>query len=124
MKDNHAKLVNYLSAQGDVLFERVDSLPADAVPVPRAGDIVVAHSETGHHHCVADKAVTEFRIPGNSFECYLRFDGPLEGGGADVVHRRSWSTHGTHRLLGEPGAVWKVYRQGEWSPWGDRMVAD
>lgn len=111
------------AAQGDIFFQRVDRLPEEVNQVPREGDIICGHSETGHHHSIADKAVTKFEVPGSQLECYLRFDGP-DIGGADVVHHRSFDTHETLRLLGGPGTIWRVRRQREWSPWGDRMVAD
>ncbi len=118
------KTVTKIAAQGDVLFERVDRLPSGAVPTKREGDVVVAHSETGHHHSIADKAVTKYEVPGSALECYLSFDGAPEAGGVDVVHHRSYHTHETLRLLGDTGAIWRVRRQREWSPWGDRMVQD
>lgn len=118
------KTIEKMGAQGDVIFIRVGRLPEGVVEVPRDGDLVVAHSETGHHHSIADKAVTQFSAPGSALECFLRFDGPDIGGGVDVVHHRSWDTHETLRLLGTPGTIWRVRRQREWSPWGDRRVAD
>ncbi len=115
------KIASKIAAQGDVLFRRVPSLPANAVERKRAGDLVVAHSETGHHHSIADRAVSHFEVPGDSLVCYLRMD---DVGGIDVVHHRAWDTHETVRLLGAPGDVWEVRRQREWSPEGWRRVED
>lgn len=119
------KSISKIGAQGDVLFRRVDALPPNAAEVPRNGPIVVAHSETGHHHTVDHKALRHFEVPGDPLVCYLRMDDGIEiDGGADVVHHRSWDTHETMRLLGEAGAIWEVRRQREWSPEGWRRVED
>lgn len=119
------KTATTMIAQGDVLFVRVASLPANAVERKRSGQLVVAHSETGHHHSIADKAVTHFEVPGDSLNCFLRLDdGLAEIGGVDVIHHRAWDTHETVRLLGKPGDVWQVRRQREWSPEGWRRVED
>jgi hypothetical protein len=109
-----------------VLFRKVAALPTNAKEVKRNGDIVVAHSETGHHHSIADKAVSHFEIPGDSLVCYLRMDHAFNyaPGGVDVVHHRPWDTHETIRLLGKPGDVWEVRRQREFTPEGWRRVAD
>jgi hypothetical protein len=114
-------------AQGDVLFVKVSrkSLPADAVEVPRAGALIVAHSETGHHHVIDELTSRHFEVKGSPLVCYLQLgDGIAELGGADVVHHRPWDTHETVRLLGKPGDVWKVHRQRESSPSGWVRVQD
>lgn len=115
------KQATQLAAQGDVLFRRIPALPDAAREVPRtAAQLVVAHSETGHHHAIDSKAIRHFETPGESLVCYLVMD----TGFADVVHHRAWDTHETVRLLGEPGSVWEVRRQREWSPEGWRLVED
>lgn len=43
--------VNAVAQQGDITFERIESLPSTAV---RKSDNVVAHSESGHHHVVVN----------------------------------------------------------------------
>jgi hypothetical protein len=114
-------------AQGDVLFRRVTELPKQAVKVKRKGALVVAHSETGHHHVVEQDNVTMFEIPGNSLVAYLQLEGACEvGGGIDVVHQRPWDMHETVRLLGTPkgGDIFEIRRQREWAPEGWRRVAD
>lgn len=109
------------AAQGDVRFDRVDELPKGAVEVRREGAVIVAHSETGHHHSIHETGVVMFTVPDDPFTCYLRMDIPH----ADVVHHRPWDTHETLRLLGDgPGSVWRVRRQREWRPEGWAMVQD
>lgn len=114
------KTIEKLAAQGDVLFRRIDSLPADAVEQKRKGRLVVAHSETGHHHAVDDPAVKLFeRATRDPMVCYLQIAGEY----ADVVHHRPHDTHETLRLLGK-GAIFEVRRQREYTPEGWRRVED
>lgn len=112
--------IQNIGAQGDVLFRRVDKLPAGAVQQKAKGKIVVAHSETGHHHSIIDAMrVSMFEIPENKMICYLRIDAEH----ADVVHERPFDTHETMRLLGD-GSVWEIRRQREWAPEGWRQIQD
>jgi len=120
--------------QGDVSFERiyseaigatierVDALPPGLSQAKAAPEgYVVAHSETGHHHVVNPADAIAYEGPGDPFTAYLR----MEGTHADIVHLRvSPRPHETVRLLGEPGAVWKISRQREQRPEGLRAVAD
>lgn len=115
------KEIKKLGAQGDVLFGRVKEIPASFVRVERGGkSLVVAHSETGHHHEIAEPSVEMFTDPRDPFVAYLQ----LGDGACDVVHLRAWDTHETLRLLGKPGDIWEVRRQREWSPEGWRRVED
>ena len=119
------KTVTNAAAQGDVILRRVPSIPNNAVERKHAGRIVIAHSETGHHHAIDSKAIRHYEVPGDPLVCYLRMDGDMgEIGGVDVVHHRSWDTHETIRLLGKSGDVWEVRRQREWTPEGWRRVLD
>lgn len=99
--------------QGDVCFERVDALPEEAKP---SKSNVVAHSETGHHHTAERAEVYDF----DGMTLYMK----AIGKSVDVVHHRPNDTHETIRLLGEPGAIWKVRRQREHTPEGWRRVED
>jgi hypothetical protein len=110
--------VKNLCAQGDVLFRRVKALPKDVAEQPVAGQIVVAHSETGHHHAVPEGQARLFeKIERNPMICYLQIDGDY----ADVVHHRPTDTHETVRLL---KGIFEVRRQREWTPEGLRRVED
>lgn len=100
--------------QGDVAFERADSLPKNA---KAAKNCIVAHSETGHHH-VAERA-NVFTVP-DSETLYMQ----AIGKSIDVVHKRPTDAHETIRLLGEPGAIWRIRRQREYIPEGWRRVED
>lgn len=113
--------VKRMAAQGDVLFRRVERVAEDAMEQPRNGPIVVAHSETGHHHVIESPDVRLLTTL-NRLVCYLRIEGPF----ADVTHRRSFDTHETLRLAGdECGPVYfEVRRQREHTPEGWRIIAD
>jgi len=122
-KETSMKAIEKMGAQGDVLFRRVASVPKGAVRVKRKGPLVIAFSETHHHHTVDDAKVTQFDVPVDPLVCYLQL-GDSGIGGADVVHQRAWDTHETLRLLGGAGDVWEVRRQREWTPEGWRRVQD
>lgn len=100
--------------QGDVMILRVDSMPKDA---KAADHVIIAHSETGHHH-VAERAKV-FTVPDGE-TLYMQ----ALGASIDVVHKRAWDTHEPIRLLGEPGQVWKIRRQREYTPEGWRRIED
>ena len=113
--------VKKLSFQGDVAFMRIDEMPT-GVELKRAepridGQVIVAHSETGHHHVMKG---AEFFETSDPFVCYLRLEGPS----ALISHERSFDTHAPQSLEGGKGAVWKVIRQREMTPEGWKRVED
>lgn len=111
-------------AQGDVLFRRVDNIPPSASPEQNQNvEIIIAHSETGHHHVmVLDRkrgkhpAVEMFSDKSNPMIAWLRVNRP-----ATLEHRRPFDTHETIKF--SPG-VYELRRQREYSPEGWRRVAD
>jgi hypothetical protein len=109
------KTIEKSGAQGDVMFIRVDEIPKTAKRAAVKGAIVVAHSETGHHHAIQADGRVELHEQ-DPFVCYLRSSMPM-----DVVHHRPFDTHETVRLT--PG-VWQVKRQREYTPEGFRRVED
>lgn len=112
------KIIEKQGAQGDVLFRRIKEIPPGLTEKPREKHgIVVAHSETGHHHIIPDAAVAHFMdTKGNGLISYLRVDTS-----ADVVHLRPFDTHETIRL---GAGAWEVRRQREYTPEGWRRVED
>lgn len=113
--------VTRMFAQGDVLFIRVSNLPPGLPEAPRGPDgIVVAHSETGHHHVVRDPTAKLFL----SSE---RADDPIFGflevssGDTKVEHLRTYHTHETRVLA--PG-VWQVRHQRQDDGKSVRRVVD
>lgn len=119
---NMVILVNEMAGQGDVVFRRVRAMPKGAVA--QQGPLVVAHSETGHHHVAVAEvsgAAVLFGVPGDTMQSYLKVD----RGYVDIVHQRPWDTHETLRLLcDEPGTIWEIRRQREHIPEGWRQVVD
>lgn len=134
------KTIQRIGAQGDVLFCRVNKLPKGVKEIQRSADgLVLAHSETGHHHVVESQGARLFADPNNPFLSYLVGDSS-KADALDVVHKRAWDTHETTRLafrpdaeipkidaeieIGEPKnlTVWEIRRQIEAMPDGWRRV--
>lgn len=112
--------VTEMAAQGDVVFRRVEKVPAGFEAQPEAKRVVVAHSETGHHHSIDVAGVRHF-VGANPLICYLQL---AEVSSADVVHHRPTDTHETLRLMGGVGSVWEIRRQVEYTPSGWARVQD
>jgi len=112
------KISQTMCFQGDVCFIRVDKLPEDANEVKTDGRIIVALSETHHHHAIEPgEARLLEKAQRDPMLCYLQIDGDF----ADVVHHRATDTHETVRLL---KGCWEVRRQEELSPAGWARVED
>jgi len=104
--------IREVAAQGDVLFRRIAKLPEQVIEQRRTGRVVVAHSETGHHHAIENRRVRFYESgQGDPMIAYLSVDGDF----ADVVHHRAHDTHAPLRL---PHGLWEVRRQREWMPEG------
>ena len=118
------KTIQNIAAQGDLIVRRVRVLPKDVVDQKVQGDIIVAHSETGHHHVAqvsSGGAVALMARPNDQLRSYLRVD---SGSYVDFVHQRPFDTHETLRMLCNPGDVLEIRRQREWTPEGWRRVED
>jgi hypothetical protein len=129
-----SKRIEKMGAQGDVMFRRVDAIPRDAIRIngdgsamaaveatenaarSTAGRVIVAHSETGHHHYLDGTGVEFYRDKGNPLVCYLRL-----AMDTDVVHARPFDTHETLTLT---AGCFEVRRQREYVPGGFRRVED
>ena len=106
-------------AQGDILIIPVDSIPANVKPGNLDGSrYIIAHSETGHHHCI-DRAKAEvYEAADNNFIAYIR----TLGDGAEIKHLRDHDTHETVAL--EPNKTYQVCRQREYIAEGFRAAQD
>jgi hypothetical protein len=110
---------NEYTAQGDLNLYKIDRLPPTAKEVQSGGRIVLAHSETGHHHAIDahGRDVVMLRCEQEPLICYLQVNSDY----ADVVHHRVDDRHATHRLM---RGLWAAGRQVEYQPDGYRMVID
>ena len=105
------------SFQGDVMIRRIDKLPPGLKPaVAEGGNHIIAHSETGHHHVVKERAAQLLIDETNAFIAYLDVAEPCE-----LEHLRSFDTHESYLL--EPG-FYEVRRQREYVPEGWRRATD
>lgn len=131
------KIIEKIAAQGDVLFVRVDGLPEG---LRQERDMIVAHSETGHHHVARPKRgyscerygdpqqplVSYLRITAKGEELRVKADDASKAIDAVLIeHQRSFDTHETLALACEgEEAVYKVIRQRQAIPEGWAAVVD
>lgn len=114
------KEIHRMGAQGDVVFRKVDAVPPGFEASKPCESVIVAHSETGHHHALDGAGVKLFEGK-DPLRCYLMLESVTH---ADVVHHRPYDTHETVRLGGGIGSVYEVIRQREYTPEGWRRVED
>ena len=108
---------NRHAAQGDIYISRIAALPSGVVIVPPTdGRIVVAHSETGHHHVMDAEKVVMHRLPDDIMRCFLTVAEPTP-----LEHLRGFDTH--EPLMFDAG-VYEIKRQREYVPEGFRRVED
>jgi hypothetical protein len=113
------RVVDNESAQGDLNLYRIDRIPSTAKEVQAGGRIVLAHSETGHHHAIDahGRDVVMLRCEKEPLVCYLQVNCDR----VEVVHHRDNDKHGAHVLT---RGLWAAGRQVEYTPDGYRMVRD
>lgn len=119
MEKSKVREFQNMCAQGDTLFRRIASLPEDAKEVvpEKPGQVIVTHSETGHHHLFhATPSVVQLFGSGDPMKGYLRVHAPVV-----LEHARSVDSHDPIKF--EPGC-YEVLRQEEFTPEGWRRVID
>lgn len=105
------------AAQGDVIFRRVKSIPKTATEKRFDGPVVVAHSETGHHHAFAKQEGLTYYETRDPMVAYLRLESS-----AVLEHHRSFDTHAPY--LFEAGC-YELRRPREYvARYEQRMVED
>ncbi len=115
------KTFNKFGAQGDIAFRKIDKLPDGLVAHnPENGKLIVAHSETGHHHAfecaVLDRpAVLGFKSD-NPMKLWL--DVQVE---TVLKHFKTFDQH--ESVLFTPG-FYEISRQREHTPAGFRRGQD
>ena len=111
-----------IAAQGDLLIRRIDKLPAEAAEVPaEKGYFVVAHSETGHIHAIAEQPNVKVLSAGDPMISYLQV---LEACDAAETILEHFRTFDTHEAIVIPPGVYEIRRQREYTPKGWRRVED
>jgi hypothetical protein len=110
------------AAQGDLLIRRIDAIPSNAVPAAsEKGQFVVAHSETGHNHVIAERPNVKLFTTGDPMISYLQVIEAADATEALLEHLRSFDTHETIKIA--PGN-YEIRRQREHTPEGWRRVED
>lgn len=110
------------AAQGDLMLRRIESLPSGAKPISAdKGFFVVAHSETGHNHVIADRPNVKLYTTGDPMVSYLEVIEATDKMETLLEHLRSFDTHKTIVI---PPGVFEVRRQREYTPEGWRRVED
>lgn len=108
--------------QGDIALIRRDKVPGSFKESVVQDEVIVAHSETGHHHVAVGKDLVYLTNPSNPMKAYLVAKGPVV-----VEHRRPTDTHEAYKLLyedTEKEVVWEIRRQRESTPEGWKRVED
>lgn len=110
------------AAQGDLLIRRIDKLPEGIMPmVAEHGAFVVAHSETGHHHVIAERPGVTVYGSNDPMVSYLQVIDATEQTEALLEHLRGHDTHETIKIT---SGIYELRRQREHTPEGWRRVAD
>lgn len=116
------KTFNNCAAQGDVYFLRVPSLPENLKPATaEKGKFIVAHSETGHHHVIAERPNVKLFSTDNPLISYLQVIEAQDAAETFIEHMRNFDTHEPIKF--SPG-IYKVINQRESAPEGWRRAAD
>ena len=112
------KTFNSVCAQGDIYISKIDAIPSSVVRVsPEGNQIIVTHSETGHHHVMAAETVEMYRPETNfDWDAWLIVKEPTP-----LRHLRGYDTH--EPIMFEPG-IYHVRRQREYTLEGFRRVED
>ena len=116
------KTFNKMAAQGDLLILAIMALPEGLKPVQAVkGYHVVAHSETGHNHAIAEKPTVSLFSGGDPMVSYLQVLASCDTTETILEHFRKTDTH--ESLLIPPG-FYEIRRQREYTPQGWRRVED
>lgn len=110
------------AAQGDILIRRIKKLPADVKPISSDGErFIVAHSETGHNHVIAERQNVKMYTTGDPMVNYIEVVEVTDAAETLIEHLRSFDTH---ESIAIPAGVFEIRRQREYTPEGWRRVED
>lgn len=109
-------------AQGDLFIRRIKMIPENAkILAAEKGQFVVAHSETGHNHVIAERPNVKMFTIGDPMVSYLQVIEATDAAECLLEHLRTYDTHETISI--NPG-IYEIRRQREYSPEGWRRVED
>lgn len=110
------------AAQGDLFVRRIDALPAGITPLKTEnGHFIVAHSETGHHHVIAERPNVMVYTTADPQISYLQVIEATDAMETVLEHLRSFDTH---ESISIGAGIYELRRQREYSPAGWRQVQD
>ncbi len=116
------KTFKNLCAQGDLFMRRIAVLPNGVKPInAEKGRFVVAHSETGHDHIIAERPNVKLYTTGDPMISYLEVIEATDQAETLLEHLRSFDTHETISI---PPGNYEIRRQREHTPEGWRRVED
>ncbi len=110
--------------QGDVLIERIATIPTSAKQQKKSKRIILAHGEvTGHHHTLETRDAADWWKEG---EIPTTNEKPTQLAGALFVTLAKGGavTHQEHSKIELPKGTYRISRQREYSPEAIRNVAD
>lgn len=87
---------------GEVMIVPIDTLPQGVKQIEHGREIIIGHSESGHHHvavAVVGDDLTAYRSTGTDLNLYLRVMSQTK-----VEHRKPSDQHEAKTL--EPGYYW------------------
>lgn len=110
--------------QGDVLIERIESIPTGATKQKRAKAIILAHGEvTGHHHQLQTRDPADWWKQGEIAPT-LEKPATLAGEIFVTLPEGGIVTHDEHSKIELPAGNYRVTRQREYHPAEIRNVRD
>ncbi len=110
--------------QGDVLIERITTIPGTAQKLKRSNRVILAHGEvTGHHHTLETRDPADWWKEG---EISTANEKPSTLAGEFFVSLTDGGvvTHEEHAKVKLPPGNYRITRQREYSPEAIRNVAD
>jgi len=110
--------------QGDVLIERIATIPTTATKQKPAKRVILAHGEvTGHHHCLETADTADWWKEGEIAPT-LEKPSVLAGEIFVTLPVGGVVTHDEHSKIKLPKGNYRITRQREYSPEATRNVAD
>jgi hypothetical protein len=110
------------AAQGDVFMRRVNAIPSGClVKKAEEGVYIVAHSETGHHHVIAEHPNVIMHASNDPMISYMEVIEATDASEVILEHLRNFDTHSP--IMIEPGII-EIRNGREESPQGWRRVQD